>query len=221
MSSHERLENISMKFVKACDQIKLIKQRISELINMFSYDSNNSECSLNATFKETIRQQIDNLQNIKNAYFLYAHRKADEINKLQCKWHLFLAWFGKLSAGHGHGQTFNLVSMTCLDSRAHGKRFLLSFKVVLTETRKKLKVRIIDELISALTLQAPYLSEFCQGNNKTFKKIKKYFMIQKASCTAKRQFNRPTMRPCNRQPSIINSKCNRIRTPTSIKREVS
>ncbi len=85
MSSHERLENVSMKFVKACDQIKLIKQRISELINIFTHDTSNSECSLNATFTETIRQQIENLQSIKNAYFLYAHRKAAEINKLQCE----------------------------------------------------------------------------------------------------------------------------------------
>jgi hypothetical protein len=85
MSSHEKLKSVSIKFLKALDQIELIKQRISELIRIFTYDSNNADCSLNATFKETIRQQIDNLQSIKNVYFAYAHRKADEINKLQCK----------------------------------------------------------------------------------------------------------------------------------------
>lgn len=127
---NERLAQASKKFSKACDQIKLLKQRIAELIKIFSYcdQSNNhqqifaSESSPTPTvstatstpvtddnqtylnliskndqlilneknaninlFKETIRHQIENLQSIKTAYFMYAHKKADEITKLQCE----------------------------------------------------------------------------------------------------------------------------------------
>lgn len=38
-----------------------------------------------SVFRESIRQQIENLQCVKTAYFMYAHRKADEITKLQCE----------------------------------------------------------------------------------------------------------------------------------------
>lgn len=117
---NQRLEHASKKFVKALNQIKLLKKRIAELIAVFSYcdpatgntfnnnsNENNSNRSNNANYlddydenddddestsssinvnlyKESIRQQIENLQSIKSAYFLYAQKKADEITKLQC-----------------------------------------------------------------------------------------------------------------------------------------
>lgn len=98
-----RLEHASKKFSKACDQIKLLKQRIAELIQMFSYCEHQQQQSIELTtrlqtcaalqqnnlnvnlLKETVRQQIENLQSIKTAYFMYAHKKADEITKLQCE----------------------------------------------------------------------------------------------------------------------------------------
>ncbi|CAF0714059.1 unnamed protein product [Brachionus calyciflorus] len=102
LNLNNRLEHASKKFSKACDQIKLLKQRIAELIKMFSYTENLDSLNLQTTttndqlsrsmpsfnknlFNETIRQQIENLQSIKTAYFMYAHKKADEITKLQCE----------------------------------------------------------------------------------------------------------------------------------------
>ena len=131
---NDRLVRTSKKFTKACDQIKLLKQRIAELIAVFTYcdptvvnnsntninvnnnlnlnnsnyinnnynnndNNNNSNNNINNNttnltcindynvnlFKESIRQQIENLQSIKTAYFIYAHHKADEITKLQCE----------------------------------------------------------------------------------------------------------------------------------------
>jgi hypothetical protein len=127
---NDRLVRTSKKFAKACDQIKLLKTRIAELIAVFTYcdptvvnnsntnnnsnnifnnnfdnrnyssynNNNNNNNSLNGSnrndyvndynvnlFKESIRQQIENLQSIKTAYFMYAHHKADEITKLQCE----------------------------------------------------------------------------------------------------------------------------------------
>ena len=145
-----QLTNASKKFYKSCEQIKIIKQHISDLMNMFSYcdqkinrlnreqvanssqtvsistsmptvandrrtdtfstrdhtysstsalvnddieDFVNDEGTYDASTKkkhlsvlrESIRQQIENLQGVKTAYFMYAHRKADEITKLQCE----------------------------------------------------------------------------------------------------------------------------------------
>ena len=121
---NDQLAHASKKFAKACDQIKILKIRIAELITMFSYcdpsiqaptttantntsqhssnyhDSNTisntstntnannatNNCGFNVNiFKESIRQQIENLQSVKTAYFMYAHRKADEITRLQCE----------------------------------------------------------------------------------------------------------------------------------------
>lgn len=110
---NQKLEHESKKYFKACDQIKLLKQRISELYASFSHfdqcsmansfnnntndqlrtDSTNDQltidenvnCAMNVNlFKETVRKQIENLQSIKAVYFIYAQRKADEITKLQC-----------------------------------------------------------------------------------------------------------------------------------------
>jgi hypothetical protein len=121
-----KLTRASKKFYKSFKQIKLIKQRISELITLFAYcDEEISKCSAAAAatptvlpimgssgggnvvvddfeeenerrtlaaartrnhlnlFKESIRQQIENLQCVKTAYFIYADRKADEIVKIQ------------------------------------------------------------------------------------------------------------------------------------------
>lgn len=87
------LEKATKKFTKSCDQIKLLKQRITELIKMFSYTETldglpvtSERPSFNKNvFNETIRQQIENLQSIRSAYVMYAHKKADEITKLQCE----------------------------------------------------------------------------------------------------------------------------------------
>ena len=99
LTLNARLAHESKKFVKACDQIKMLKRRISELVGMFSFcDPNQMEsandaeedditnsCSNVNLFRESIRQQIENLQNIKRAYFIYANKKADEITRLQCE----------------------------------------------------------------------------------------------------------------------------------------
>lgn len=102
ISLNERLAHTSKKFYKSCEQIKLIKQRIGELINVFKYcdqelatidcgelerepQSPEQRSNHLSIFKESIRQEIENLQCIKTAYFVYAHRKADEITKLQCE----------------------------------------------------------------------------------------------------------------------------------------
>lgn len=152
---NNKLAHASKKFYKSCDQIKLIKQRISDLIGVFTYceqeinrlsQLSNSEangnnqsirndhnynlidpnlvsmnvldvrngsnssgstsseyeesiprrtskeinCNSKATthiniFRDQIRQQIESLQCVKTVYFMYAHRKADEITKLQCE----------------------------------------------------------------------------------------------------------------------------------------
>ncbi|RNA42052.1 hypothetical protein BpHYR1_037135 [Brachionus plicatilis] len=86
------LQKATKKFTKSCDQIKLLKQRIAELIKMFSFTENLDALSLTSErasfnknlFNETIRQQIENLQSIRTAYIMYARKKADEITKLQC-----------------------------------------------------------------------------------------------------------------------------------------
>lgn len=171
---NSQLANASKKFYKSCEQIKVIKQRIAELVGVFTYceqeinrmnqsssessslststtsspssrfhlntsssisnTSSSSQSSTNASefsdhsdeldyswfpassdhvelidddsafpafvnavatdgasrhhmsaFRESIRQQIENLQCVKTAYFMYAHRKADEITRLQCE----------------------------------------------------------------------------------------------------------------------------------------
>jgi hypothetical protein len=103
---NNELVHASKKFARACEQIKILKQRIAELIRMFSYSSEQSQITTTANnnnntvespnannnnnfnaniFKESIRQQIENLQSVKTAYFMYAHRKADEITRLQCE----------------------------------------------------------------------------------------------------------------------------------------
>lgn len=87
------LEKATKKFTKSCDQIRLLKQRIAELIKMFSYTENldaltltNERPNFNKNvFNETIRQQIENLQSIRSAYIMYARQKADEITQLQCE----------------------------------------------------------------------------------------------------------------------------------------
>jgi hypothetical protein len=95
--NEQRLTKASKKFLKACDQIKILKQQIAELIAMFTYydpqsskfqnaQKNTLENDFNITrLRESLKQQIENLQGIKTAYFIYAHRKADEITKLQCE----------------------------------------------------------------------------------------------------------------------------------------
>ena len=94
--NEQRLAKASNKFLKACDQIKILKQQIAELIAMFTYyDPQSStfqnqkqtlESDLNVTcLRERVRQQIETLQGVKTAYFMYAHQKADEITKLQCE----------------------------------------------------------------------------------------------------------------------------------------
>lgn len=94
--NEQRLAKASNKFLKACDQIKILKQRIAELIAMFTYydpqsstfqnQKNTLETDFNVSrLRESVRQQIENLQGIKTAYFMYAHQKADEITKLQCE----------------------------------------------------------------------------------------------------------------------------------------
>lgn len=46
----------------------------------------NSSVKINVNrFRETVRQQIENLQSIKSVYFIYANTKADEITRLQCE----------------------------------------------------------------------------------------------------------------------------------------
>jgi len=85
MSLHDRLAHASSKFLKACDQIKLIKERISELINMGSFDVADMERSGSTDLRKGIRMQIDNLQSVKAMYYVYAHQKADEITRLQCE----------------------------------------------------------------------------------------------------------------------------------------
>ena len=142
---NDQLVHASKKFAKACDQIKILKQRIAELLRMFSYcdpslasnnnnninnyntntnnytnnttSNNNSNINNNnnsnyinpnststqtsettttstttnsntfnaSVFKDTIRQQIETLQSVKTAYFMYAQKKADEITRLQCE----------------------------------------------------------------------------------------------------------------------------------------
>jgi hypothetical protein len=115
---NDQLVHASKKFAKACDQIKILKQRIAELLRMFSYcdpslpsnnyntnannytnNTNSTNNSLNTAtqisdtntnfntnvFKDTIRQQIETLQSVKTAYFIYAQKKADEITRLQCE----------------------------------------------------------------------------------------------------------------------------------------
>ena len=107
MLLNTQLSIASKKFYKSCEQIKVIKQHISELMSMFSYcEQEMSRLSQEqvtqtqtqtqtliptttkkhlSVFRESIRQQIENLQGVKTAYFTYAHRKADEITKLQCE----------------------------------------------------------------------------------------------------------------------------------------
>lgn len=108
MLLNTQLSIASKKFYKSCEQIKVIKQHISELMSMFSYCEQemsrlsqeqqqvHTQTLIPATtvtttkkhlsvFRESIRQQIENLQGVKTAYFTYAHRKADEITKLQCE----------------------------------------------------------------------------------------------------------------------------------------
>jgi hypothetical protein len=110
---NDQLAHASKKFTKACDQINILKQRIAELLRMFSYcggggepslaSNTNSTNNINAIsnqipqtttttntfntsiFKESIRQQIENLQSVKTAYYMYAQKKADEITRLQCE----------------------------------------------------------------------------------------------------------------------------------------
>lgn len=152
---NNKLAHASKKFYKSCEQIKLIKQKISELIGVYAYcdqeinrlsqietnsssnkenggggasirsvqqhfeqefsttstnnissgsisseydDNNDNDDAMSKrlssssnkiahfnVFREQIRQQIENLQSVKTAYFMYAHRKADEITKLQCE----------------------------------------------------------------------------------------------------------------------------------------
>jgi len=112
---NDQLAHASKKFTKACDQINILKQRIAELLRMFSYcgepslasntnNTNNTNAISNqisqttttttttttntfntSIFKESIRQQIENLQSVKTAYYMYAQKKADEITRLQCE----------------------------------------------------------------------------------------------------------------------------------------
>lgn len=101
----KRLKKESNKFVKACDQIKLVKKRITELLNLFNEQNTNggggnssSESSSNESsnqliclrknshvLREKLRLEIESLQSIKSSFFLFANRKADEITKLQCE----------------------------------------------------------------------------------------------------------------------------------------
>ena len=80
----KRLKKESNKFVKACDQIKLVKNRISELLNLFN-EQQHGESTNQMKKSEKLRLEIESLQSIKSAFFLYANRKADEITRLQCE----------------------------------------------------------------------------------------------------------------------------------------
>lgn len=84
-----KLDKTSRKFMKACEQIKMLKQRISELIALLATQEAESTDSdylqpKNAS-KELLRKQIEQLQTLKSTYFMYAHKKADEITRLQCE----------------------------------------------------------------------------------------------------------------------------------------
>ena len=103
---NEQLLKVSKKFNKACNQIKLIKQEMARCVTLLNYydtvesTSNGSqECpeqepssltiktsSINYTlFKQHLSFKLDSLKNVQSAYFVYAHRKADEITRLQCE----------------------------------------------------------------------------------------------------------------------------------------
>lgn len=84
MSLDQRLAHQSAKFLKACNQMKLIKCRLAEQIRLFTHLTP-EDTERNITYKESIRQQIEILQCIKTVYTIYAHEKADEINQLQCE----------------------------------------------------------------------------------------------------------------------------------------
>lgn len=123
MLLNTQLSIASKKFYKSCEQIKVIKQHISELMSMFSYcEQEMSRLSQEqvtqtqtqtliptttkkhlSVFRESIRQQIENLQGVKTAYFTYAHRKADEITKLQCE----LYGEDTVIAAYGNGNSYN------------------------------------------------------------------------------------------------------------------
>ena len=113
LTLNDRLAQASKKFTKACVQIKLIKQQISEYIGMFAYYGESSQFvasdlsvqqqllynnghlfvrahETNDDFnhnlaRENLRQKIETLQNFKSIFFMYAHQKAEEITKLQCE----------------------------------------------------------------------------------------------------------------------------------------
>ena len=54
--------------------------------NVNTTSAENSSTTINVNrFRETVRQQIENLQSIKSVYFIYANTKADEITRLQCE----------------------------------------------------------------------------------------------------------------------------------------
>lgn len=62
-----------------CDEMNVVVLSSSEDDSYFPSSSH-----MNA-FRESIRQQIENLHCVKTAYFMYAHRKADEITRIQCE----------------------------------------------------------------------------------------------------------------------------------------
>lgn len=98
LSLDERLALASKKFTKACEQIKVLKQQITVNLTMYANFTEMQESptptttttqptdglSLNRN-RETLRQKIETLQNFKNIFYMYAHRKADEITKIQCE----------------------------------------------------------------------------------------------------------------------------------------
>ena len=89
LSLDERLELASKKFTKACEQIKVLKQQITVNLTMYANftempDETAHDLNLNRN-RETLRQKIETLQNFKNIFYMYAHRKADEITKIQCE----------------------------------------------------------------------------------------------------------------------------------------
>lgn len=62
-----------------CDEMNVVVFSSSE------NDASLSSSSHMSAFRESIRQQIENLHCVKTAYFMYAHHKADEITRIQCE----------------------------------------------------------------------------------------------------------------------------------------
>lgn len=62
-----------------CDEMNVVVFSSSE------NDPSLSSSSHMSAFRESIRQQIENLHCVKTAYFMYAHHKADEITRIQCE----------------------------------------------------------------------------------------------------------------------------------------